>query len=85
MHGLTEDQIGQIHPMDHHEKMRLRNASFRATHKYPGPVGKLLAKEIMAWEEFGYRLGGHKLIMEIVNEILKEESDPPTVAERLGG
>ena len=45
-------------PMDHHEKMRLRAAAFRVTRLYPGPVGELLSRELLTWEEFGYRLGG---------------------------
>ena len=45
-------------PMDHHEKARLRAAAFRVTRLYPGPVGELLSRELLTWEEFGYRLGG---------------------------
>lgn len=59
-------------PMDHHEKMRLRAAAFRATRLYPGPVGELISKEILTWEEFGYRLGGAQLIMRLVDHVLKE-------------
>ena len=56
--------------MDHHEKARLRAASFRATRLYPGPVGELLSRELLAWEEFGYRLGGSQLIMRLVDHVL---------------
>ncbi|AEA27609.1 hypothetical protein GCM10023403_01810 [Pseudonocardia benzenivorans] len=58
-------------PMDHHEKMRLRAAAFRATRLYPGPVGELISKEILTWEEFGYRLGGTQLIMRLVDHVLQ--------------
>ena len=57
-------------PMDHHEKMRLRAAAFRVTRLYPGPVGELLSRELLTWEEFGYRLGGHRLIMRLVDHLL---------------
>ena len=49
--------------MDHHEKMRLRAAAFRVTRLYPGPVGEVLSRELLTWEEFGYRLGGSQLVM----------------------
>lgn len=60
-----------IERMDHHEKMRLRAAAFRATRLYPGPVGELLQRELLTWEEFGYRLGGTMLVMRLVDVILK--------------
>ena len=56
--------------MNHIEKMRLRAAGFRATRLYPGPVGELLSRELLTWEEFGYRLGGHRLIMRLVDHVL---------------
>lgn len=59
-------------PMDHTERMRLRAAAFRATRLYPGPVGELLSRELLTWEEFGYRLGGEQLIMRLVDYVLKE-------------
>ena len=57
--------------MDQHEKTRLRAAAFRVTHLYPGPVGELLSRELLVWEEFGYRLGGDQLIMRLVDHVLK--------------
>jgi hypothetical protein len=56
--------------MDHHEKMRVRAAAFRATRLYPGPVGELLSRELLTWEEFGYRLGGEQLVMRLVDHVL---------------
>jgi hypothetical protein len=58
-------------PMDQHEKMRLRAAAFRATRLYPGPVGELLSRELLTWEEFGYRLGGGQLVMRVVDHVLR--------------
>jgi hypothetical protein len=61
-------------PMDHHDKMRVRTAAFHATRVYPGPVGELLSRELLTWEEFGYRLGngGDALIHRLVNHIMSE-------------
>ena len=58
-------------PMDHHEKMRLRAAAFRVTRLYPSPVGEVLSRELLTWEEFGYRLGGSQLVMRLVDHVLK--------------
>lgn len=55
------------------EKTRLRAAAFRVTKLYPGPVGELLSRELLTWEEFGYRLGGSELMMRLVDHILKAE------------
>jgi hypothetical protein len=64
-------------PMDHHEKMRLRAAAFRATRLYPGPVGELVSRELLTWEEFGYRLGGEQLVMRLVDHVLKTAIPQP--------
>lgn len=58
--------------MDTHQKMRIRAAAFRATKLYPGPVGELLSRELVIWEEFGYRLGGEGLILRLVEFVMKE-------------
>jgi len=65
-------------PMDHHEKMRLRAAAFRATRLYPGPVGELVSRELLTWEEFGYRLGGSALVMRLVDQVLKSPMEART-------
>lgn len=66
--------------MDHHERMRLRAAAFRATRLYPGPVGELLSHELLAWEEFGYRLGGSQLMMRLVDHVLTAPLAEPDAA-----
>lgn len=62
-------------PMDHHEKMRLRAAAFRVTRLYPGIVGEVLSKELLTWEEFGYRLGTNGMIVRLVDHVLKTPID----------
>lgn len=41
-------------PMNQAEKSRFRAAAFRACRVYPGPIGQLLSREILATEEFGW-------------------------------
>jgi hypothetical protein len=31
----------------------------------------LLSRELLTWEEFGYRLGGSQLVMRLVDHVLK--------------
>lgn len=62
-HVLTE-------PMDQPTKQRLRRAAQHARKVHPGATGELLFREIMTWEEFGYRLGSKSLIMRVVDQIL---------------
>jgi hypothetical protein len=57
-------------PMDHHEKMRMRTAASRAIQVYPGPVGQLISRELLMWEEFGFRLGGGSLVRQLVEDVL---------------
>lgn len=71
-----QDGIGSTAPsnapdlMNRDEKMRVRAAAFRATRLYPGPVGELVSRELMTWEEFGYRLGGEQLVYRLVDHIM---------------
>jgi hypothetical protein len=66
--------------MDHHERMRMRAAAWRATRLYPGPVGMVLQRELLCWEEFGYRLGSHGVIGALVDHVMKTplHQDGPT-------
>jgi hypothetical protein len=61
--------------MDPHERMRLRAAALRASRIYPGPVGELVCRELLSWDEFGYRLGGQSMIMRIV-EVIENAPEP---------
>ena len=56
--------------MDHQQRMRLRAAAFRATLAYPGPVGELLCRELLDWEEFGYRFGSGALVTRLIDHLL---------------
>lgn len=64
-------------PMEQHEKARLRAAAVRAKRVYPGPAGELLSRDILTWEEFGYRLGSSSLILRLVEQIMTAELPKP--------
>ena len=55
--------------MELYEKARLRNAASRAMHVLPSGIGELVARELLNWEEFGYRFGSHSLVDRAVREI----------------
>ena len=57
-------------PMDHLDRMRVRQAAYRVRRVYPGPVGAVLFRELLTWEEFGYRLGGGSVILDLIEHIL---------------
>lgn len=59
------------HAMDHHEKMKIRAASFRAVRLFSPGIGRALSEHLMSWEEFGYRFGGYSQVMMLADEILK--------------
>lgn len=52
------------------DRALIREAAARATQVYPGAVGELLSRELLSWEQFGYRLGSRTSIMQIVEQIL---------------
>lgn len=56
--------------MDYYEKKRLRIAASRATRLYPGPVGEVISRELLSWEQFGYRLGASQLMTRLVDHVL---------------
>lgn len=56
--------------MNPRERARLLAAASRAYRAYPGPVGKLISRELEAWQEFGYRLGSKTLIMALVEDVI---------------
>jgi hypothetical protein len=57
-------------PMEAHERARLEAAAEHATRVYPGPVGELLARELRAHVEFGYRFGRGGLITRVACRLL---------------
>ena len=43
---------------------------------HPGPVGELVSRELLAWEDFGYRFHGAGLVAALVDHIMKAETPP---------
>jgi hypothetical protein len=58
-------------------RRRFTVAAFRARRRYPGPAGTVLARELLAWADFGYRLGADRPLMALVDDLLAE---PPSAA-----
>lgn len=52
-----------------HETIRTRAATYRAARLYPGPVGELLANELLAYEAMGY-LGESCLMNRLVQHVM---------------
>ena len=55
-----------------HEASRLRAAALHARRVHPGRVGELLAREILAYADFGYRFSADSLIPKLAAEILAQ-------------
>ncbi len=51
----------------------MRNAAARARRVYPGPAGQVLARELNAWAEMGWRYGGSELMRRLARDILTRE------------
>lgn len=52
------------------QRSRLRAAAFRATQIYRGPVGELVQKELLDWEQFGYRFGRKSFVLGLVEQVM---------------
>ena len=78
---LTSPSPSPIHrpdKLEQHERMQLRTAAVRAKQVYPGPVGELISRELLDWEQFGYRTGGAGLVRALVDAVLKVEKPTTT-------
>lgn len=53
------------------EKQRVRTAAFLALRLYPVAVGTVLRRELLAWEEFGYRLGPASVVSELIDHLIE--------------
>src|SRR5690349_11707536 len=54
-----------------HDLSRIRAAAHHARRAYPGAVGELLARELTAHAEFGYRFTGDGLLTRLAAEVLR--------------
>lgn len=67
--------------MEQHDKIRMRAAAMKVRKLIPGPLGEIVAHEILTWEEFGYRLGQGSVVLAAVNEIMKTPLPPGPAPE----
>jgi hypothetical protein len=58
------------------EKSRWRSAAVRARSVYPGPVGDLVARELLVVEEFGWALGGDSLLTQVLADVEAQPVKP---------
>jgi hypothetical protein len=56
--------------LEPHEKLRLRTAAHLAKRLYPGPVGELVARELLTWEDFAHRLDQHGIAARLVQHVM---------------
>jgi hypothetical protein len=57
----------------------LHEAARRALERYPGPVGLLIRREILAYLEFGHRFARASLITRLVEDLLEQEPRPQDI------
>lgn len=56
------------------EQTAMRSAALRARRMYPGGIGELLYRELLAYADFGHRFARDALLPELAAEILSAES-----------
>lgn len=56
-----------------HDKLRARTAAHHARTRYPGPVGDLLAREISAYVDFGYRTDEASVVPRLVDDLMRPQ------------
>lgn len=80
-------QPSALHPMptpaaperyELHEKSRVRAAATAAKRLYPGPVGDLISRELLSWDDFGFRFGDGALMARVVDDLLRPPADTAT-------
>lgn len=57
------------------ERETYRHAAALARRAYPGALGELVERELLAFAEFGYRLAGDGLVARLAAEVLAEARD----------
>ena len=65
---IDGDQSGRL---AFHEVSRIRAAAHHAARAYPGAVGELLARELTAHAEFGYRFTRDGLLTRLAAQVLR--------------
>ena len=69
MYMYVEPDSGHLDP---HQVARARAAARRVENLYSGPLGRLVARELTAYAEFGLRLAPDGLTESLIAQILDE-------------
>jgi hypothetical protein len=76
---IEGDRPGRADPgdaaLDPGQRRAYRRAAARARDAYPGALGELVERELLAFAEFGYRLAGDGLIDRLAAEVLSDVGD----------
>ena len=67
----VDDCRQELRRLELHEVGRLRAAAAYASRVFPGAVGEVLARELAAHADLGYRFGRDGLIDRLATEILR--------------
>jgi hypothetical protein len=60
-----------------HDRCHIRAAAHHARRLYPGCVGELLHRELLAYADFGHRFDREALVPRLADEILARSIHPP--------
>lgn len=71
----TGYKVTHPEPMTPEQRQRMRQAARMVFSIYAEPVANMLCNDFIAWEEFGYRFGGHSTIFAAVDAIHAQYDD----------
>ena len=60
---------------DQPTRVRARKAAYLAQRVYPGPVGELISRELLAWDQFGFRIVQGGLIERLIDFVLAKHEE----------
>ena len=74
--GAVPELTTRLHDLDARlrQSSRCRAAARHARRTYPGPLGELVHRELLAYAEFGHRFGDG-LVGRVVDELLGPSDD----------
>ena len=73
INGIVAEQPPVYAP--HTDRARARKAAYRATRVYPGPVGELIARELLVWDQFAFRITQGGLIERLIDDVLAKHEE----------
>lgn len=73
--ATAENVTGPV-AVDSALRVRIRQAAYLVMQLYPNPVGEMVQRELLAWEDFRY-IGGHSQMLKLVEFIHSKSGDAP--------